>query len=67
MTLPDYLLSAHALVKALKAPTDPPQDGGSTKLEIAIKAIHEKDTYLPNKEQIVLEFILDAWSRSKVG
>jgi hypothetical protein len=67
MALPDYLLSAHALVKALKASRDPPQDGGPTKLEIAIKAIHEEDTYLPNKKQIVLDFILDAWSRSKVG
>jgi len=67
MSLPDYLLSAHALVKALKAARDPPQDGGPTKLSIATTAIHEENTYLPNKEQIVLDFILDTWSRSKPG
>jgi len=67
MALPDFLLSAHALVKALKAAKDPPQDGGPTKLTMAALAMHNENTYLPNKEQIVLDYILDAWHRSSTG
>ena len=63
--LPSHLSSAHALVKALKAAKDPPISGGPSKLEIAQLAVNAFDLYLPNKDHIVSEWILDTWTRSK--
>jgi len=64
--LPSHLSSAHALVKALKAAKDPPIPDGPSKLDIARLAVAASDIYLPNKHQIISEWILDAWARSKV-
>lgn len=61
---PDYLASAHALIKALKASVDPPAPNWPVKLVIANQAL-STDLYLPNKHQIIRDWIIDTWSRSR--
>ena len=66
MTAPkEYLQSGHALVRALKAPDDPPRPAWPTKIVIATEAWHCNDFYLPNKAEILRDWILDSWSHTE--
>ncbi|KZT21711.1 hypothetical protein NEOLEDRAFT_1099032 [Neolentinus lepideus HHB14362 ss-1] len=53
-----WLQSAQGFVRALKAPSDPPQVGEPLKIEIARTVWDRSDTYIPNKAQIIYEWIL---------
>jgi hypothetical protein len=53
-----YQDSAQSLVRALRAPTDPPRQGGSSKIDIASEAWHETSFYVPRKAETILEWCL---------
>jgi hypothetical protein len=53
-----HLSSSHALVKALKSSID-----SRTKLRLAAKALSDSSLYLPHRNQILQDWILDSWLR----
>lgn len=57
--------SAQHFIKALKAPSDPPAAGGPLKISIAEQAWHDKAFYLPNKAEVVTEFLLSKFFRER--
>jgi hypothetical protein len=59
-----YLSNPSTLIKALKAPRDPPQEGWPDKADITIAAWNASDFLLPNKAEILTGHILDTWNRS---
>jgi len=57
------LTSAHAFIRALKAPADPPRDETRTKIELASDAWHTSSLYIPSKDEILVEWLLSQISR----
>ena len=62
---PEYLASALVLIKALKAPSDPPRAEWPSKLDIAQEAINSSGHYLPNKAEIIRDWIFEVWAKAK--
>jgi hypothetical protein len=60
------MTSAPHLVRALKAPSDPPVAGGPLKITIAEQAWHDESFYLPNKAEVIGEFILSKFFKERV-
>lgn len=52
-------------IRALKAPTDPPHQPGPSKIDIAYAAWHSDSFYMPNKAEIVVEWILTRLLKDK--
>ena len=61
----EYLATASSVIKALKAPDDPPQPGWPAKIEIALRAWNTKDLYLPRKAEVLRDWVLEALTRSQ--
>lgn len=59
--------SSHAIVRALKGPSDPPIPGGISKIEIARKTWDSKDIHFPNKEEVLVEWILSSFLKDKAS
>lgn len=57
--------SAQHFVRALKASSDPPAPNGPLKISIAEQAWHDKSFYLPNKAEVVTEFLLSKFLRER--
>ena len=57
--------SAQNLIRALKAPSDPPQPGGPHKIQIATEAWENQSLYIPSKEETVTEWILTRLLKDK--
>ena len=53
------------LVRALKAPTDPPHPSGPTKVEIALAAWNNGSFYMPNKSETIVEWTLTRLLKDK--
>jgi hypothetical protein len=51
--------------RALKASTDPPTIGGPSKLEIAKNAWYNKSLYLPNKAEVICDWLLVKFLKEK--
>ncbi|KAJ7783538.1 Urb2/Npa2 family-domain-containing protein [Mycena maculata] len=51
-------MASQAVYHALKAPTDPPRVGGPLKIEIASRAWDDKSLYMPNKGEVITEWVL---------
>ena len=62
---PEYLSSASSLMKALKAPADPPQPTWSTKVDIALEAWRNEGVYLPRKAEVLRDWIIEALLRGQ--
>jgi hypothetical protein len=45
-------------VRALKAPSDPPQPGGPYKIETARSVWDDTSFYVPSKGEVIVEWIL---------
>ncbi|KAI0690683.1 Urb2/Npa2 family-domain-containing protein [Cytidiella melzeri] len=58
-------LSAQDFVRALRAPSDPPQPGGPTKLELARATWDDESRLVPNKEENIVEWILTRLLKEK--
>jgi hypothetical protein len=52
------LSSSQAFVRALKAASDPPTPNGPTKIDIARAGWQRKHFVVPNKEELVSEWLL---------
>lgn len=53
-----YQDSAQSFVRALRAPTDPPRQGGPSKIDLAGAAWHETTFHVPRKAETILEWCL---------
>jgi hypothetical protein len=62
MTTP---LSAQSFVRLLKAPTDPPHPESPPKIRIAFAAWDDATTHIPNKHELIAEFILTRLLKDK--
>ncbi|KAJ7293352.1 Urb2/Npa2 family-domain-containing protein [Mycena rebaudengoi] len=51
-------MASQAVYHALKAPSDPPQPGGHLKIHIASTAWDNKSLYMPNKGEVIGEWVL---------
>ena len=59
------LISPHDFVRALRAPADPPQPGGPAKVQIARDVWHNSSLYVPNKGEVIAEFLLSRLLKDK--
>ncbi|KAF7794109.1 hypothetical protein EIP86_005239 [Pleurotus ostreatoroseus] len=57
--------SAQDFIRALKAPSDPPQAEGLTKIEIATTAWADSSFYIPNKEEVITDWALTRLLKDK--
>ncbi|KAG1766457.1 Urb2/Npa2 family-domain-containing protein [Suillus occidentalis] len=62
MTTP---LSAQSFVRLLKAPTDPPNPESPPKIQIACAVWDDATTHIPNKHELIAEFILTRLLKDK--
>ncbi|KAG1889396.1 Urb2/Npa2 family-domain-containing protein [Suillus subluteus] len=62
MTTP---LSAQSFVRLLKAPTDPPNPESPPKIQIACAAWDDATIHIPNKHELIAEFILTRLLKDK--
>lgn len=59
------LQSSQSFVRALKAPSDPPQPDGPSKVEIARQAWENTSFYVPNKGEVIVEWLLTKLLKDK--
>ncbi|KAH7911224.1 Urb2/Npa2 family-domain-containing protein [Hygrophoropsis aurantiaca] len=65
MSISTYSESSQSFVRALKASTDPPQTNGATKIEIARAAWDNTSFYVPNKGELITDWILTRFLKDK--
>ncbi|KAJ7139899.1 Urb2/Npa2 family-domain-containing protein [Mycena epipterygia] len=58
-------MASQAVFHALKAPSDPPQVGGPLKIQIASTAWDDKSLYMPNKGEVIAEWVLTRLLKDK--
>ncbi|ORX40781.1 Urb2/Npa2 family-domain-containing protein [Kockovaella imperatae] len=59
----EYLVSASSLIKALKAPSDPPHPDWPSKIDIALQAWEDQALHLPRKAEVLRDWVLDVLLR----
>ncbi|WVQ85973.1 hypothetical protein IAT38_008141 [Cryptococcus sp. DSM 104549] len=64
-TRPSYLQSASALIKSLRAASDPPEQGGPSKAQIGLEAWAAKDFHVPRKAEVLRDWVLESWTKAK--
>lgn len=57
--------SAQEFIRTLKAPSDPPQPDGTLKIDIARNAWADTKFYVPNKEEVIAEWVLTRLLKDK--
>ena len=57
--LPEYLQSSSSLIKALKAPRDPPQPDWPSKIEIAWQAHKSEELFLYRKQSLLRDWVIE--------
>lgn len=57
--------SAQEFIRALKAPADPPVANGPLKIEIARSVWHSSPFYVPNKEEVIADWLLTRLLKDK--
>ncbi|BEI96791.1 hypothetical protein CcaverHIS631_0203800 [Cutaneotrichosporon cavernicola] len=60
-------LTGSALIKALKGAQDPPTSGGPSKISLATAAWQDTSLLVPRKADVIRDWVLEAWTRSKPG
>ncbi|GBE78138.1 hypothetical protein SCP_0110210 [Sparassis crispa] len=50
--------AAQGFIRGLKAASDPPHPGGPLKIELASKAWEDTSLYIPNKAEVIVDWIL---------
>ncbi|KAK7064414.1 Urb2 domain-containing protein [Favolaschia claudopus] len=60
-------MASQAVYHALKSPSDPPQVGGPSKIQIAVSAWEDKTLYMPNKNQVIVEWVLTKLLKDKAN
>ena len=67
MVSPQAAQSSHSFVRALKAPSDPPQPGGPHKIEMARETWNNTSFYVPNKGEVIVDWLLTKLLKEKNG
>ncbi|KAJ3571342.1 hypothetical protein NP233_g3811 [Leucocoprinus birnbaumii] len=57
--------TSQEFIRALKAPSDPPTEGGPTKIEIARQSWDNNAFFLPSKPQVVADWLLSSLLKDK--
>lgn len=57
--------SSQSFIRALKAPSDPPLPEGPCKIEIAQDAWDNKSFYVPNKDEVIGDWLLTKLLKDK--
>ncbi|KAI0963291.1 hypothetical protein AcW1_000407 [Taiwanofungus camphoratus] len=57
--------SAQEFIRALKAPSDPPHAGGPYKVELAQQAWDNASFYIPNKGEVIVDWLLTRLLKDK--
>ncbi|KAG5648160.1 hypothetical protein DXG03_006114 [Asterophora parasitica] len=57
--------TSQGFVRALKAASDPPTTGGPSKIKIAREAWDDASFYVPNKAEVVVEWVLSKFLKEK--
>lgn len=57
--------SSQTFIRSLKAPSDPPQPDGPTKIEIARDAWNNESFYVPNKGEVTVDWLLSKLLKDK--
>jgi hypothetical protein len=57
--------SSQSFVRALKAPSDPPQPDGPPKIEIARETWDNTSFYVPNKGEVIVDWLLTKLLKDK--
>ncbi|GJE87799.1 Urb2 domain-containing protein [Phanerochaete sordida] len=58
-------ISPHDFVRALRAPADPPQPGAPQKVQLARDVWNNASLYVPNKAELIAEFLLSRLLKDK--
>lgn len=61
----DKYATPQAIIKALKAPNDPPASGEPSKLAIAQRAWISSNIYFPNKDEVLVDWLLTTLLKEK--
>lgn len=57
--------SAQDFIRALKASSDPPHPGSPSKIKLAQNAWDDNGFYLPNKGEVIVEWLLTRFLKDK--
>lgn len=57
--------SSQSFVRALKAPSDPPYVGGQSKIELVREAWNNTEFYVPNKGEVITDWLLSKLLKDK--
>ncbi|KAJ7275268.1 hypothetical protein B0H12DRAFT_249170 [Mycena haematopus] len=60
-------MASQAVYHALKAPSDPPRAGGPLKIQIAASAWDDKSLYMPNKGEVISDWLLTKLLKDKAN
>lgn len=55
--------SVHSLIRTLKSPSDPPNPGGPTKIDLASQSWSDLSFCAANKAEVIVEWLLDSLGR----
>jgi hypothetical protein len=59
----DHLSGPNTLLRFLRSPDDPSQNGGPSKIGLATRAWHMSTPQIPAKAEILKEWILSTWDQ----
>jgi hypothetical protein len=65
MVLPKTTQSSQSFVRALKAPSDPPQPEGPHKIDIARITWDDASFYVPSKGEVIVDWLLTKLLKDK--
>lgn len=63
----DFPSTSEDLIRALRAPADPPGGHGFPKIQMAFQAWSQSTLYFPNKDQVIADWVLTRFLREKDG
>ncbi|KAJ7107656.1 Urb2/Npa2 family-domain-containing protein [Mycena crocata] len=61
------MAASQAVYHSLRAPSDPPRVGGPPKIQIALTAWEDKSLYMPNKGEVIVEWVLNKLLKEKAN
>ncbi|RXK41025.1 hypothetical protein M231_01656 [Tremella mesenterica] len=62
---PSHISTSAALIKSLKAPSDPPVPQTPYKIDLAREAWSNPDFHVPRKAELIRDWIIETWLRPK--
>jgi len=61
----DFPSTSQEIIRALKAPADPPSGHVSSKIQMASQAWSQSTLYFPNKGQVIVDWLLTRFLKEK--